>query len=150
MSDGDKRESSLDAAESETHGMRGRPTRENREAPVSSPPDGGGVRSEKAYGRTSEMHGTGESDRPIVPSNPPNKGVDMSSSAEGAEGRGLAKGNPRRQTRHRTQRRADLQQALLRIRQAARASLAASARYDPRQEPGAVIPHAGICAGGAP
>src|SRR5262245_18072706 len=28
-------------------------------------------------------------------------------------------------------------------------SRATFARYDPRQEPGAVVPHAGICAGGA-
>jgi len=28
-------------------------------------------------------------------------------------------------------------------------SRATPTRYDPRQEPGAVVPHAGICAGGA-
>jgi len=64
------------------------------------------------------MNGPGKSDSPIVPKKHPNKGCEEQS-AEGAEGRGLAKGNPDQQTRDRTQCRADLQQALIRIRQAA-------------------------------
>jgi len=65
------------------------------------------------------MNGRGKSDRPIVPKKPANKGEGAPSPAERVEGRGLAKGNPWRQTRDRTQRRAYLQQALGRIRQAA-------------------------------
>ena len=49
-----------------------------------------------------------------------NKGSSALRPAEGVEGRGLAKGNPDQQTRFRTQGRADLQHALVRIRQAAR------------------------------
>ena len=43
---------------------------------------------------TTAMNGDGKSDRPIVPKKPPNKGGAAASSAEGVEGRGLAKENP--------------------------------------------------------
>lgn len=66
------------------------------------------------------MNGSGKSDSPIVPRSAPNKGGGAPPPAEGQEGRGLAKGNSGRQTRHRTQSRGSLQQALDRIRQAAR------------------------------
>ena len=65
--------------------------------------------------------------------------------AEVVEGRGLAKGNLGVCNRDRTQCRDTLQQALDRVRQVA----ATLVRHYPRQEPGAVIPHVGICAGGA-
>ena len=65
------------------------------------------------------MNDYGKSDRPIVPGKFPNKRSDASRRAEGMEGRGLAKGNLRQQTRHRAQHRESLQQALKRIRQAA-------------------------------
>ena len=73
------------------------------------------------------MNGHGKSDGPIVPQTPANKGVaarlersqTRDTSAEQGEGRGPAKGNSSRQNRSRTQCRADLQQALGRIRQAA-------------------------------
>ena len=73
---------------------------------------------------------------------------------EVVEGRGLAKGNLGGCNRDPTQCRDALQQALDRVRQAARsvqASLPCTTpvRYYLRQKPGAVIPHAGICAGGA-
>jgi RNA-directed DNA polymerase len=61
-----------------------------------------------------------ESDRPVVPKKPANKGGGQTPSAERVEGRGLAKGNPDQQTRLRTQCRADLPNALERVRQAAR------------------------------
>jgi len=60
-----------------------------------------------------------KSDRPIVPGKPSNKGRGTPRPAERVEERGRAEGNPRQQTRSRTQRRADLQQALERVRQAA-------------------------------
>lgn len=65
------------------------------------------------------MNRRGKSDRSEVPKKSPNKERGAPSSAEGTEGRDLAKRNPLQQTRHRTQSRARLQQALERIRQAA-------------------------------
>jgi hypothetical protein len=65
------------------------------------------------------MNGRGKSDSPIVPGKLPNKGRGALRSAEGVEGRGLAKGNLFQQPRFRTQGRSDLQNALRRIRQAA-------------------------------
>ncbi len=91
------------------------------------------------------MHGHGKSGSPVVPGKLPNKGSGAPPSAEGVEGRGRAKGNPAQQTRDRTQWRETLHHALGRIRQVAKAP----ARHYPRQELSAVVPHAGICAGGA-
>ena len=65
------------------------------------------------------MNERGKSDSPILPEKLPNNDWGAPQSAEGVEGRGLAKGNPVQQTRPRTQSRKDLQQALERIRQAA-------------------------------
>jgi len=64
------------------------------------------------------MHGPGKSDSPIVPEKSPNKAGRPA--AEGMEGRGLAKGNPREQNAPRTQGRTSAQSALERVRQAAR------------------------------
>ncbi len=64
------------------------------------------------------MNGHGKSDRPIVPEKHPNNRAGAPVRAEGVEGRGLAKGNPRQQTRVRTQDRVALQSAQERIRQA--------------------------------
>jgi len=61
----------------------------------------------------------GKSDSPIVPGKPPNKGRGAPRPAEAVEGRGLAKGNPVRHDRGRTQDRVALQSALDRVRQAA-------------------------------
>jgi hypothetical protein len=51
------------------------------------------------------MYGCGKSDSPIVAEKPSNNGWDASQPAEKVEPRGLAKGNPLRQNRSRTQRR---------------------------------------------
>jgi hypothetical protein len=59
-----------------------------------------------------------KSDKPIVPEKSSNKVG--TSAAEGAEGRGLAKGNLRQQNAFRTQRREDAHSALKRVREAAR------------------------------
>ena len=64
------------------------------------------------------MNGQGKSDGPVVPAKPTNKAGKPA--AEGAEGRGPAKGNPPRQTTPRTLDRPGVQQALERVRQAAR------------------------------
>ena len=91
------------------------------------------------------MDGCRESDSPIVSTKLPTKGPGAPGLAEGVERRGLAKGNAGEQTRGRTQCRGTLSHALDCVRQA---PLGACASH-PRQEPGAVVPHAGICAGGA-
>ena len=78
---------------------------------------------------------------------------------ETVEERGPAKGNPYPLPRHRTQSRTEPMQALVRIREAVYADRGSVfvrhlnpserfARQHLRQEPGAVVPHAGICAGG--
>jgi len=64
------------------------------------------------------MHGQGKSDGPIVPGKPSNKPA--CAGAERVEGRGAAKGNPQERTMLRTQGRARMQQALERVRQAAK------------------------------
>ena len=66
------------------------------------------------------MNGPGKSDRSTVPEKPSNKGHAAARPAERVEGKDLAKGNSGQQTRSRTQSRARLQQALDRVRQAAR------------------------------
>ena len=87
------------------------------------------------------MNDNGKSDRPIVPKKDANKGRARACPAEHVEGRGLAKENSGGQLRFWTQGQTDLHHALERIREK---------RHNPRQEPGAVIPLAGICAGGRP
>jgi RNA-directed DNA polymerase len=99
----------------------------------------------ESSGNTTAMNGPEKSDRPIVSKKPANKGVLRCALAELAEKRGLAKGNPDQQTSCRTQSRERLQHELVRMRQA----VSSLARYDLRQEPCAVVPPAGICAGAA-
>ncbi len=65
------------------------------------------------------MHGSGKSDGLIVPRKRPNNVGGAPPKAEAVEGRGSAKGNAGQQTRFRTQRRADLQRELDRVRQVA-------------------------------
>jgi len=77
--------------------MRGNSLHGNRETQESSllragtQPAGGKERSEKASCRTSDMHGSGESDGLIVPKKRANKAGP--SAAESVEGRGPTKGN---------------------------------------------------------
>ena len=63
------------------------------------------------------MDGHGQSDRPIVPTKFPNKAGEPA--AEGAEGRGLAKGNPSQQNARRAQDRDGARSALGRVREVA-------------------------------
>ena len=67
MKSDDRREPLFDAAESKTPSMCGNSLRGNRETLETRLPDGGRGRSEKANGRTSDMHVPRESDGPIVP-----------------------------------------------------------------------------------
>ena len=63
------------------------------------------------------MHSHGKSDRPVVPSKPPNEAEPKAK--EAVEGRGLAKGNSPERNAPRTQGRAGAPSALERVRQAA-------------------------------
>jgi group II intron reverse transcriptase/maturase len=92
--------------------------RENREVLYPPTEDGAVGRIGKAGGRTPMMDGQGKSDRPAVPTKPPNKA--STPAAEGVEGRGLAKGTTDEQNMPRTQRRISVPSALDRVRQAAR------------------------------
>jgi len=66
------------------------------------------------------MNDAGKSDKPIVPAKDANNGSGTPCPAERLEGRGLAKGNPGEQTRFWTQGQTDLNDALERIRKAAK------------------------------
>ncbi|KYF91370.1 hypothetical protein BE17_01145 [Sorangium cellulosum] len=93
--------------------------RENREIRESPPADGAAGRIGKAGGRTSMMHDSRKSDRPVVPTKPSNNAEP--SAAEGVEGRGMAKGNTDEQNAPRTQSRIEgVPSALDRVRQRAR------------------------------
>lgn len=71
------------------------------------------------------MNERGKSDGSVVPENPPNNGRGAPRPAEEGEGRDPAKGNPDRRDSLRAQNRERLQQALDRIREAARRDTAA-------------------------
>jgi hypothetical protein len=64
----------------------------------------------EVQGRTATMNEHGKSDRPVVPAKSPNNAGQPV--AEGMEGRGLAKGNPRQQNASRTQSRKGASSAL--------------------------------------
>ena len=99
----------------------------------------------ESSGSTTVKNEPEKSDRPIVSKKPANKAGLRCPAAELVEKRGLAKGNPNPQTSRRTPSRERLQHELVRIRQSA----SPPARHDLRQEPSAVVPPAGICAGAA-
>jgi len=89
------------------------------------------------------MNGQRESDGFIVPSKLPNKSEE--SEAEAMEGRGLAKGNADQQNANRTlNRKEPAPSALDRVRKKADTRF----RLHLRQEPSAVMPHAGDLHGG--
>ena len=113
------RESFVGAAESRNDGMCGSSMRENRETPRPPSPDGGVGRSEKPSGRTSDMHGLGESDDLTVPAKRANK-AEPSSAAESVEGSGSAEGNASHMAARRTQGRQSVSIGLNGVRKAAR------------------------------
>jgi group II intron reverse transcriptase/maturase len=115
--DSDKREPSMNPAQSETPGMSGNSMRENRETPSesgSNTPDG----LEKATSYTASMHAGGESDEQIVPAKLSNNGE--RSSAERVEGSCSTKGNTEETHTCRTQGREHVSQGLGGVREAAR------------------------------
>ena len=85
----------------------------------------------EVQGRKPMTNDPGKSDRPIVPEKSSNKAP--GGAAEGMEGRGLAKGNPREQNALRTQGRERARSALVRVREAA--------RKDRKQRFTALYPH---------
>src|SRR6202163_1774650 len=110
------REQSADSAQSETPGMHGNSTRENRET-QSAPVEVAG-RLEKAMSRKSNMHAGGESDGCVLPTKcPNNSGQPL---AEGMEGRQPTKENIGQATAPRTQSRIGELSDLLGVRKAAR------------------------------
>ena len=112
----DKREPSMNPAQSETPGMSGNFMRENREAPQASGnrPD----RLEKATSYTASANTSGESDEQVVPAKCPNKGEQTP--AEGVEGSCSTKGNIDGANTNRAQDRGIVSRGLVGVRQAAR------------------------------
>src|SRR5512133_2559337 len=89
------------------------------------------------------MHGPEKSDPAIVAMKPANKAEQ--SAAESVERRAGTKGNADQQSTYRTQSRANVSQALERIRKVASDRFAVT---HPRWEPYAGKPHVRFCAGG--
>jgi RNA-directed DNA polymerase len=113
------RESRSGPAQSETLCMRGNSSHGNREIPSAPLADGLLGRSEKAVGRTSDMHAGGKSDGPIVPGKSPNNHGDEPC-AEAMEGRGSTKGNTEETAVARTQSRSTTSIGLRGVREAER------------------------------
>ena len=95
------RERPPDSAQSETPGMQGNSTRENRETPATPVGADAAGRLEKALSPKSNMHVVGESDDRIVPAKCRNNGEQAS--ADGMEGRRSTKENIGQATPPRTQ-----------------------------------------------
>src|SRR5215469_1840857 len=112
------REHPQDFAQSETPGMHGNSTRENRETPSTPVVEVAAGRLEKAMSRESNMHAGGESDGCVLPSKCPNNGGQPP--AEGTEGRQPTKENIGQATAPRTQSRISELSDLLGVRKAAR------------------------------
>jgi len=91
------------------------------------------------------MNGYRESDSPIISEKPSNKTGDNKPVAEKVEKRGLAERNPSKRNRNQAQSWIFLPNELDRIRYAA----GTHTRQYSKQEPSALVVHAGICAGGA-
>ena len=100
----DNGEFEMTPTESKTTGTVGNFSHGSRETPATSVSPMEADRSEKARCLKSGMHVTGESDRPIVPGKPANKGG-VPPPAESVEGRGLTEENTRQSLLDRTQRR---------------------------------------------
>src|SRR5712664_4180276 len=106
-----------DSAQSETPGMHGNSTRENRETPSAPVVEDVARRLEKALSPKSNMHVDGESDGRIVPTKCPNNGEQAP--AEDMEGRRPTKENIGQATAPRTQSRTSASSDLLGVREAA-------------------------------
>ncbi len=97
--------------------------------------------------RTPSMYADEKSDEAIVPWKRSNNGRQLP--AEVVEGRASPKGNSRQAAVARTLSRVTTSFRLAAVRRIARGPQAACRlTFDPREEPGALAAHAGICAGG--
>jgi len=96
------------------------------------------------------MNNGGKSDWLIVPGKPANKGCGWPQPAERVEESGQAKGNAVRHNRYWTQHQTRRPHMPNRCALRALGNPKPATRLYPRQEPNAVVPHAGICAGGGP
>src|SRR6202030_1092535 len=112
------REYPQDSAQSETPGMHGNSTRENRETPATPVGEDAAGRLEKALSQKSNMHVGGESDDRIVPAKCRNNGEQAP--ADGMEGRRSTKENIEQATPPRTQSRISGLSDLLGVREVAR------------------------------
>ena len=125
---GARGESCPDPAQSKTLRMRGNSLHGNRETPRTPAGEVPAGRSEKAEGRTSDMHVRGESDGSIVPKNLSNKGEGRwldrrhpeAEPAERGEGREPTKGNAHQTAATRTQSRTVASNGLAGVRRRAR------------------------------
>jgi RNA-directed DNA polymerase len=127
---GDKRESQMNPAQSETSGMLGNSMRENRETSLasgSSKPD----RLEKAMSDETSTHASEGSDERVVPAKRTNNGEQ--SLAESVEGSRSTKRNTEENRTLRTQDREGVSPGLQRVREAARG--------DPKQKFTALLHH---------
>src|SRR6266446_3363764 len=106
-----------DSAQSETPGMYGNSTRENRETPSTPVVEGVTGRLEKAVSQKSNTHVGGESDGRVVPTKCPNNGGRPP--AEGMEGRRPTKENIGQAPAPRTQSRTSASSDLHGVREAA-------------------------------
>src|SRR5215467_13327959 len=97
--------------------------------------------------RTPSMYADEKSDEVVVPRKRSNKGRQLP--AEVVEGRASPEGNSRQAAVVRTLSRATTSIRLAAVRWRARGSNRVQLTSDPREEPGALAAHAGICAGGA-
>src|SRR5271169_1294712 len=109
------REYPQDPAQSETPGMYGNSTRENRETPSTPAGEDAAGRLEKALSPKSSMHVDGESEGRILPAKCPNNGEQAP--AEGMEGRRPTKENIEQETPPRTQSRTSELSDLLGVRE---------------------------------
>jgi RNA-directed DNA polymerase len=114
-----QRELPFDAAESQTLGIRANFMYGNRETPEASSNEGVEERSDKATGRTADVHATGESDALVVPKKRTNEAGEEPAE-ESMEGRRAAKGNVAQTTMARTLSRKAKSLGLWGVRQAAR------------------------------
>ena len=114
----DHGESDVTPTESETTRTVGNFSHGSRETPVTSTSSMEVDRSEKARGHNPDMHVIGESDSPIVPMKPANKGG-VPLPAELAEGRGLTKESVEQLLLDRTPCRVSRSRGLLGVREAA-------------------------------
>ena len=96
--------------------------------------------------RTPSMYADEKSDEVVVPRKRSNKGRQLP--AEVVEGRASPEGNSRQAAVVRTLSRATTSIRLAAVRWTHAATTVCRLTFDPREEPGALAAHAGICAGG--